>query len=899
MPATTTDPRKQLLTRSDLHRLEIGAERILEWLAAGSLEQVGELPPVGADAADPVFAVHAAELRRELGALLADIGRPEAALQPTRARSQLVRVLLAERGVVLPSQGDAAGAGDANEGLAPSHDEHDEPVATHDGDGGDDGGAAPEPRDAEPERAIEPTADVDGEGPGPGGDVDLFASHGTEESMDATIDSISGAIEKLVVRSEHASEHALREAIGLDPLGADDERARAGEAGDDDGGDGEHVDDVTAAAEASVDWFGSEARADTELDRGAAGAMDADEDTSDADAVDATPRDEDASRADDDAMEHLEDDEHELAADLEGLLEAFDDEQDEIELIHDTEPPDADDMTSLLSDDDESAETIEVLEAGPVRYTDDGRELPNGAADDDDADPQDVVAEETPDDRLDDDMTTEGEDRARTALDETEPLATGDREDPSAEGATIDPTAATDADARDPTHDTATDDGAFADTTTGGDMLDSGLELESQDTTEQDAPSDEEPPTDDTPTDDAAFADRPAGGEAFDSGIDLAPAAIEQDAPSDDGAPTGDEATLATTATGDSDQDPVDAQDPCDAWAADDDSLADEVLAALDPEDAGETDAPTVDSARDDVAAAGPMDGLDAGVDDPVTTNEDTAAAAERAEAEAALDVLFGAEEETTDADRDDAAHTLSGQDETDDAVADDEAAPEAPMAAATPSFDETVLDAALAEHELAMASTDAATATTADQPVPEEPFAAELAAADDAVSSASAAARAPTATPDLGPVHESLQQIHLALMALAERPLPTLDTAPLTAAIERGFVDVGGSLRDTTATDALGERLDRVSAALTAGSAAIAAAIEQRPASTATATPAAIAPTAAAPRRGAATLIAVAMMIGGWVGALWLHTGDPRTAMIALFAANLLGCLALLFRRA
>ena len=103
MSTTADDRSRHLLTRTDLARLEVPEDRVGEWLAAGSLEQVGALP--AADGADPVFAVHAVDLRAELHDMLVALGKANAALGPVQARSQLLRVLLAERGI---DDGDAA-----------------------------------------------------------------------------------------------------------------------------------------------------------------------------------------------------------------------------------------------------------------------------------------------------------------------------------------------------------------------------------------------------------------------------------------------------------------------------------------------------------------------------------------------------------------------------------------------------------------------------------------------------------------------------------------------------------------------------------------------------------------------------------------------------------------------
>jgi hypothetical protein len=82
---------QHLLTRSDLARLGVPAGDILAWLARGAIEQLGTLAGDGGD--DPVFTA-APELRADLTARLASIGKAAVVLSPLRVRSFLLRALL-------------------------------------------------------------------------------------------------------------------------------------------------------------------------------------------------------------------------------------------------------------------------------------------------------------------------------------------------------------------------------------------------------------------------------------------------------------------------------------------------------------------------------------------------------------------------------------------------------------------------------------------------------------------------------------------------------------------------------------------------------------------------------------------------------------------------------------
>ena len=107
---------QHLLTRSDLARLGVPAGDILAWLARGAIEQVGTLAGDGGD--DPVFTA-APELRAELSARLASIGKSAVVLSPMRVRSFLLRALLQRKPVAsAPPATVEAGAMTPSEALA-------------------------------------------------------------------------------------------------------------------------------------------------------------------------------------------------------------------------------------------------------------------------------------------------------------------------------------------------------------------------------------------------------------------------------------------------------------------------------------------------------------------------------------------------------------------------------------------------------------------------------------------------------------------------------------------------------------------------------------------------------------------------------------------------------------
>lgn len=91
MTRSTPPLHRHLLTRSDLARLQVPAGDVLAWLSSGDLEQIDAL--TAGD--DPVFTVLSAPLRSQLAERLATIGKPTVVLTPLRARSFLMRAMLA------------------------------------------------------------------------------------------------------------------------------------------------------------------------------------------------------------------------------------------------------------------------------------------------------------------------------------------------------------------------------------------------------------------------------------------------------------------------------------------------------------------------------------------------------------------------------------------------------------------------------------------------------------------------------------------------------------------------------------------------------------------------------------------------------------------------------------
>jgi hypothetical protein len=122
MSSSTDDSLDNLLTRSDLAKLEIPPTELCTWIAEGWLEQIGVLPATSPESKDePVYAIVSRRLRKELATRLTALGKPAAATSPLLARAQLLRLLLARKGIVLPmgtGSSDAPGGKDLLEDLA-------------------------------------------------------------------------------------------------------------------------------------------------------------------------------------------------------------------------------------------------------------------------------------------------------------------------------------------------------------------------------------------------------------------------------------------------------------------------------------------------------------------------------------------------------------------------------------------------------------------------------------------------------------------------------------------------------------------------------------------------------------------------------------------------------------
>lgn len=86
--------------------MAVPAGEVLSWLASGALEQVGLLP--NKIAAVPVFTVLTPELRADLTARLATIGKPTVVLTPLRVRSFLMRAVNAPDGARGDGEADLA-----------------------------------------------------------------------------------------------------------------------------------------------------------------------------------------------------------------------------------------------------------------------------------------------------------------------------------------------------------------------------------------------------------------------------------------------------------------------------------------------------------------------------------------------------------------------------------------------------------------------------------------------------------------------------------------------------------------------------------------------------------------------------------------------------------------------
>ncbi|HEU4418572.1 MAG TPA: hypothetical protein VFT55_06510 [Planctomycetota bacterium] len=90
MTRRTIPLQQNLLTRSDLARLEILAAQLRHWQATGWLEQIGRLPDAESHG-DAVFAVHSPDLRKELASRLETLGKSAVVMSPQQARSLLLQ----------------------------------------------------------------------------------------------------------------------------------------------------------------------------------------------------------------------------------------------------------------------------------------------------------------------------------------------------------------------------------------------------------------------------------------------------------------------------------------------------------------------------------------------------------------------------------------------------------------------------------------------------------------------------------------------------------------------------------------------------------------------------------------------------------------------------------------
>ena len=102
MPPLRETSLLSLLTRSDFAKLEVPLAELCSWIGNGWLEQIGTTPTTDEVGGEPVYAIMSRRLRAELLPRLGRIGKAAAALTPIRARSQLLRLMLARKGILLP-----------------------------------------------------------------------------------------------------------------------------------------------------------------------------------------------------------------------------------------------------------------------------------------------------------------------------------------------------------------------------------------------------------------------------------------------------------------------------------------------------------------------------------------------------------------------------------------------------------------------------------------------------------------------------------------------------------------------------------------------------------------------------------------------------------------------------
>ncbi|MEQ1634270.1 MAG: hypothetical protein ABL997_17955 [Planctomycetota bacterium] len=153
----------------------------------------------------------------------------------------------------------------------------------------------------------------------------------------------------------------------------------------------------------------------------------------------------------------------------------------------------------------------------------------------------------------------------------------------------------------------------------------------------------------------------------------------------------------------------------------------------------------------------------------------------------------------------------------------------------------------------------------------------------------------------DLQPLLESMQQIHLALLTLGERPQPQFDSTPIVSALDHGIRSLNQHIAAAGDRTHVRDGLEQLHSAIVAGNATLAASVQAlgerlEVAAHAVATRSPI----AAKARGfdAATGIAAATIAIGWATSMWFYGSDTRLALSVLVCANLVGCCAMLLRR-
>ena len=158
-----------------------------------------------------------------------------------------------------------------------------------------------------------------------------------------------------------------------------------------------------------------------------------------------------------------------------------------------------------------------------------------------------------------------------------------------------------------------------------------------------------------------------------------------------------------------------------------------------------------------------------------------------------------------------------------------------------------------------------------------------------------------PSLTIDLQPLLESMQQIHLALLTLGERPQPQFDATPIVSALDHGIRSLNQHIAAAGDRTTVSEGLGQLHSAIVAGNAALAESILTLGQRMEAAVHAMLSrsPVAIAARSFDATSgIAAATIAAGWASSMWLYGSDTRLALSVLVCANLVGCCALLLRR-